>query len=73
MPHIATPCVKICVVDPVSGLCIGCGRTPGEVAAWSEMSDEERADIMSGLDGRLLQARSRSSRSGRIRAGGRAR
>ena len=23
-----TPCVKICVVDPVIGLCIGCGRTP---------------------------------------------
>ena len=26
-PEIETPCVKLCVVDPETGFCIGCGRT----------------------------------------------
>ena len=69
VPDIATPCVKICVVDPVSELCIGCGRSPAEIAAWREMSPEERAGIMAGLESRLRQARARSARGGRIRAG----
>ena len=31
---ISTPCVKICVVDPVLALCVGCGRSVAEIAAW---------------------------------------
>ena len=68
MASIATPCVKICVIDPVSGLCIGCGRSPDEIATWTEMSAQERAYIMSELEERLRRARSRSARGGR--AGG---
>ena len=32
-PAPLTPCIKICVVDPLSGLCIGCGRTVAEISA----------------------------------------
>jgi hypothetical protein len=46
---IATPCVKVCIVDGESGLCLGCYRTLGEVAAWTRFSDAERAGIMTGL------------------------
>lgn len=42
----------VCTVDGASGLCLGCFRTLPEIAAWSRMSDEERASIMSELDGR---------------------
>ncbi|MFK0300199.1 DUF1289 domain-containing protein [Brevundimonas sp. NPDC090276] len=49
---IATPCVMICTVDGASGLCLGCLRTLPEIATWSRMSDEERAQIMGELDGR---------------------
>ncbi|HUH09115.1 MAG TPA: DUF1289 domain-containing protein [Brevundimonas sp.] len=49
---IATPCVMVCTVDGASGLCLGCLRTLPEIAAWSRMSDEERAKIMSELEGR---------------------
>ncbi len=35
---IETPCVKICVVDPETGFCIGCGRTRGEIAGWIGMT-----------------------------------
>jgi predicted Fe-S protein YdhL (DUF1289 family) len=46
---IATPCVKICVIDGESGLCLGCQRTLTEVASWTRLGDAERAEIMSHL------------------------
>ena len=61
-----TPCIEICVVDPVSGLCIGCGRTIAEISLWPEMSDGERRAVMSGLSERMESARSRTARAGRI-------
>ena len=70
-PTISTPCVRICVVDPLSALCVGCGRTVAEIASWSEMNEEERGDVMAVLDERLRAARSRAARGGRGRAGGR--
>jgi predicted Fe-S protein YdhL (DUF1289 family) len=58
--------VKICVLDPLSGLCIGCGRTSEEIAAWASLSEPARLDIMAGLASRLREARSRKTRGGRI-------
>ncbi len=49
---IVTPCVKVCIVDGESGLCLGCQRTLPEIAGWAKLSDDERADIMSGLKDR---------------------
>jgi predicted Fe-S protein YdhL (DUF1289 family) len=49
---IATPCVKVCVVDGESGLCLGCYRTLAEVAAWSRLSEAEREAIMADLSRR---------------------
>jgi hypothetical protein len=46
---IATPCVKVCIVDGESGLCLGCQRTLAEVANWARYSDDERAAIMAEL------------------------
>ena len=66
---ISTPCVKICVVDPVSALCIGCGRNVAEIAGWGAMSEAERRAVMATLEARLVSMRARRSRAGR--AGGR--
>ena len=49
---IATPCVKVCVVDGASGLCLGCWRTLSVIGGWSGFTDQERARIMSELPGR---------------------
>ena len=49
---VATPCVKVCVVDGESGLCLGCFRTLGEIAAWGGLSESERAALMQELPGR---------------------
>jgi predicted Fe-S protein YdhL (DUF1289 family) len=67
-PALSTPCIQICVIDPLSALCIGCGRTVGEIGAWTAMSEAERLAVMAGLDERLARARSRAARGGRIAA-----
>jgi predicted Fe-S protein YdhL (DUF1289 family) len=50
---IASPCTKICTVDPRSGLCRGCGRTLDEIAQWMTLGDSERQRIMAELPARL--------------------
>jgi uncharacterized protein len=70
-PEIETPCIKICVVDPETGFCIGCGRTRPEIGGWLGMSVEERRAVMATLPERvatLTQRKSRrGGRAGRIR------
>ena len=63
---LSTPCVRICVVDPASALCIGCGRTLAEIAAWPTMAETERAAVMAGLGDRLREIRSRARRGGKV-------
>ena len=46
---IASPCVKVCVMDAEQSYCEGCLRTLGEIARWSDMDDSERAAIMALL------------------------
>ena len=46
---IKTPCIKLCIVDGESGLCMGCYRKLTEVAAWGRLSDAERDTIMAVL------------------------
>jgi predicted Fe-S protein YdhL (DUF1289 family) len=68
MPSIDSPCVNICVIDPVSGLCLGCGRTLTEIANWLTMSADERRHIMHELpkrrdaSGKVDTADARSAR-----------
>ena len=52
-----TPCVKVCVVDGESGLCLGCYRTLREVAGWSALGDAERTAIMAELPERRSRIR----------------
>jgi len=51
-PSIATPCVKVCIVDGATSHCLGCWRTLSEIAGWSGLPDEERARIMAELPAR---------------------
>jgi hypothetical protein len=50
---ISTPCIKVCIVDGKNGLCVGCGRTLAEIAAWGGMDEERRHAIMASLPERL--------------------
>ncbi|MCU0823584.1 MAG: DUF1289 domain-containing protein [Leptospira sp.] len=37
------------MIDPDSGLCLGCGRTLEEIGRWSGMSEEEKRQIWEEL------------------------
>jgi predicted Fe-S protein YdhL (DUF1289 family) len=52
---VASPCVDICRLD-AQGLCIGCRRTLGEIAEWSQASDTRRLEILSALKARTLRS-----------------
>ncbi|MDI4662829.1 DUF1289 domain-containing protein [Xanthobacter autotrophicus] len=52
---IATPCIKVCAVEPLSGLCLSCGRSLREIGAWTSFSHDMRAAIMATLPQRLAR------------------
>ena len=45
----STPCIGACKIDPLVGLCGGCGRTRAEIVAWKNLTEPERLEIMRGL------------------------
>ena len=49
---IASPCVKVCVMDAEQRYCTGCLRTLAEIAGWGEMSENERAAVLAQLPAR---------------------
>ena len=51
--RIKSPCRSICQVDGRAKICIGCGRSLKEVAAWGRMSEAEQLTIMAELPARL--------------------
>jgi predicted Fe-S protein YdhL (DUF1289 family) len=55
-PALSTTCIRVCVLDPDLGLCLGCGRTLDEIAQWGRLTESERLAIIAGLDARLRQA-----------------
>jgi uncharacterized protein len=71
-PDIETPCIKICVVEPETGFCIGCGRTRMEIASWIGLSAFERHTVMATLPERIatltLRKTRRGGRRGRLAA-----
>lgn len=53
MAAIDSPCTKVCIIHAERGLCLGCGRSLSEIAAWSTMSGAERTRLMADLPRRL--------------------
>lgn len=48
-----SPCQLVCSMEPVSGLCFGCGRTQDEISYWTTRSDAERKAILAELPARM--------------------
>jgi uncharacterized protein len=49
---VASPCSSVCVMDEASGLCAGCYRTLGEIADWSNLSNEAKRAVIVALAAR---------------------
>jgi len=51
-----TPCIAICMIDPRTNLCFGCGRTLPEIACWHRMERAGRRAVMALLPERMETA-----------------
>ena len=51
-----TPCIAVCMIDPKTSLCLGCGRTLPEIARWHRMERDERLAVMAQLAARMADA-----------------
>jgi uncharacterized protein len=56
MTRASSPCIRVCTLDPETGLCEGCGRTREEIARWYRLPEEERLRIMAELPARMREA-----------------
>jgi uncharacterized protein len=65
--EIPSPCIGVCRLDPVSGLCAGCMRTLAEIAAWPAAGDAERLAIVQHLRARRRAAGRTSAADSRPR------
>lgn len=50
---IESPCTKVCIIHAAKGICLGCGRSLSEIAAWSSLSGQERTRLIADLPRRL--------------------
>ena len=69
--EIESPCRKVCVIHPLSQLCIGCYRTAEEIRLWSSYSKEFRKALLVELPQRSDFAipKKRRGRRNRVRSG----
>ncbi len=44
------------MLDAVTGLCEGCGRTRDEIGLWGSLSEPQRLAVMAALPERLRRA-----------------
>jgi predicted Fe-S protein YdhL (DUF1289 family) len=51
--EISSPCLRVCVVDGMTDICLGCGRTLPEIASWGRKTETERLAIMATLPERM--------------------
>ncbi len=65
--NVSTPCIKLCVMEPTLGLCLGCGRSLSEISQWGLMGEDERLKVMSELSPRLDKLKTRGGIPERVR------
>jgi len=57
---VLSPCIGVCVIDADSGYCAGCWRTLGEIAAWPDLADARRREVLEAVKQRAAQTVQRS-------------
>lgn len=62
---VPSPCISVCRMNPVSGLCEGCQRTIDEIAAWSRMDDPEKRAVWRMIEERRAHIAQSSGDSSR--------
>jgi predicted Fe-S protein YdhL (DUF1289 family) len=47
---IESPCVRVCILDRVHRLCIGCYRSLDEISYWTRYSNAQRQQVLSQIE-----------------------
>ncbi|WP_294269690.1 DUF1289 domain-containing protein [Propionivibrio sp.] len=50
-----SPCIDVCQMDEVSGLCQGCFRTLEEISGWSRAALDKRLSILAAVERRRAE------------------
>lgn len=57
------PCVSICTF--AADICLGCGRSKGEIRAWKKLDKAERRGVLTEADLRLRALKAKGRRKSR--------
>lgn len=52
---VKSPCINVCRMDPVTGLCEGCLRSLDEIARWGQTTNEDRRQILAWVETRRVE------------------
>lgn len=55
LPHVPSPCVSVCVMNPQTDVCEGCWRSLDEIGAWSRMPDDAKRQVWQRIQQRLAE------------------
>lgn len=44
--QVESPCISVCAMDDVTGLCLGCYRTAKEIEQWWELTPEDQQKVV---------------------------
>ena len=53
--EVTSPCIGVCAIDDLSGLCQGCFRTLDEIKAWWVMPVNEQKALLNTIEERQAQ------------------
>lgn len=53
---VPSPCVSVCRMDAITGLCEGCLRSLDEIAAWSTLGDEGKRAVWRQVEQRARES-----------------
>jgi len=50
---IPSPCVKVCIMDPGRGVCLGCYRTLDEIGGWGVFTATQKLAVLARIKERI--------------------
>ena len=52
---VKSPCIGVCAIDDVNGLCAGCYRTLDEIKSWWDLDSHAQNNLLIAVEMRQLQ------------------
>lgn len=60
---VPSPCINVCTLDHVTGLCQGCARTLQEIGDWTHLDDAGKQVVWNRIAERRSRAEDQASAS----------